>query len=42
LYYIKSFKFSFTEDVLTESDLMQEIKPKAKSLAIPDFKKLQV
>lgn len=45
LYSIKTFKFSFKEDVLTESDndLISELKPKSKKLImIPDFKKLQV
>jgi hypothetical protein len=45
LYSIKTFKFSFKKDVLTESDneLISELKPKVKKLIkIPDFKKLQV
>jgi len=45
LYSIKTFKFSFKEDVLTDSDneLISELKPKVKKfIMIPDFKKLQV
>jgi len=44
LYNIKSFKFSFKEDVLTDGDNeLMELKPKAKALKfMPDFKKLQV
>jgi hypothetical protein len=41
LYPIKTLRFAFKEDVLADSTLKVDIEPKAKSLIIPDFKKLQ-
>src|ERR1700760_4767554 len=38
---IKTFKFLFKEDVLTDSNFKTDIQPKAKVLMIPDLKKLQ-
>ena len=38
---IKTFKFLFKEDVLADSNLNVEIKPKSKAIMIPDLKKLQ-
>src|ERR1700760_3319440 len=38
---IKTFKFLFKEDVLTDSNFKTDIQPKAKALMIPDLKKLQ-
>jgi hypothetical protein len=38
---IKTFKFLFKEDVLADSNLNVEIKPKSKVIMIPDLKKLQ-
>jgi hypothetical protein len=42
IYTFKRFKFSFKEDILSDSDLTVNAKSKAKSFTIPDFKKLKI
>jgi hypothetical protein len=41
LYTIKTFKFLFKKDILTDSELKKSSEPKAKKFIIPDLKKLQ-